>query len=93
MDANPSSLVKGFCIFQWQNALWKRNGESSDNADSTFGIHNYDGTLCASATGKYLLPSAGRVVDSVSYNVDKLSPLTNATHPEGLLKALSQYFK
>jgi hypothetical protein len=92
MDANPSSLVKGFCIFQWQNALWKRNGESSDNADSTYGIHNYDGTLCASTTGKYLSPDGG-MVDSVSYNVDKLSPLTNATHPEGLLQALSQYFK
>ncbi len=91
MDGNPSSMVKGFCIFQWQNALWKRDGSPSDVPDSTYGIHNYDGTLCASTTGKYMSPFG--LYDSVSYNVDKLSPLTNATHPEGLLKALSQYFK
>jgi len=91
MDATPTSMVKGFCIFQWQNALWKRDGNPSDVPDSTYGIHNYDGTLCASTTGKYMSPFG--LYESVSYNVDKLSPLTNATHPEGLLKALSQYFK
>jgi hypothetical protein len=91
MDATPSSLVKGFCIFQWQNANWKRDGSPSDVPDSTYGINNYDGTLCTSTTGKYM--SASGMADSVSYNVDKLSPLTNATHPEGLLQSLSQYFK
>ena len=31
--------------------------------------------------------------DDVTYNVDKLVPLVSSAHPEGLLPALSVYFK
>lgn len=100
MDANPSSQVKGFAIFQWQNAHWKRGGSPNDNTESTFGIHAYNGTLCSSKTGKFYMEGMvnGQYVyalfhDDVSYDVDQLAPLTSAAYPGGLLQALSAYFK
>ncbi len=98
MDANPRSLVKGFSIFEWQHSNWKRNG-GPDDTESTFGIHAYGPVLCQSKTGVFgmwnakdsywvSLPRRCRLDD-----VDALVPLTSADHPEGLLKALSPYFK
>jgi len=99
MDANPQSMVKGFAIFEWQNANWKRNG-GADNTESTFGIQSYGGTLCQSKTGVFGMGHtvAGKYVwahfhDDLSYGVDKLVPLASTSHPEGLLPALSVYFK
>ncbi|CAM5788878.1 hypothetical protein ACFOHU_07245 [Ottowia pentelensis] len=97
MDANPQSLVKGFAIFEWQNANWKRDSKP-DNTESTFGIHAYDGTLCQSKTGTFGMWNAETQVwadfhQDETYDVDKLAPLTSAAHPEGLLTALSKYFK
>ncbi len=97
MDANPQSLVKGFAIFEWQNANWKRN-KGPDNSESTFGIHAYDGTLCQSRTGEFGMWNAkenywASFHGDETYDVDKLSPLTSVAHPEGLLAALSKYFK
>ena len=97
MDANPQSLVKGFAIFEWQNANWKRNN-GPDNTESTFGIHAYNGTLCQSKTGAFGMWNAQKQYwasfhDDETYDVDKLAPLTSAAHPEGLLAALSKYFK
>ena len=90
-------LVKGFTIFEWQNANWKRDNKP-DNTESTFGIHAYNGTLCQSKTGAFGMWNAkenywASFHDDVSYNVDKLAPLTSAAHPEGLLTALSKYFR
>lgn len=99
MDANPDSMVKGFAIFEWQNANWKRGG-TADNTESTFGINAYGGTLCTSRTGAFGMGHMvdGKYVwahfhDDVTYDVDKLVPLASASHPEGLLAALSTYFK
>ena len=97
MDANPQSLVKGFSIFEWQNSNWKRNG-GPDNTESTFGIHAYGPVLCQSKTGVFGMWNAKDSYwvsfhDDVAYDVDALVPLTSADHPEGLLKALSPYFK
>lgn len=98
MDATPNTLVKGFAIFQWQNANWKRGGADKPvNADMRYGIHAYDGTLGQSTTGKFFMagPNGEYALfhENVTYNVDKLAPLTSAAHPEGLLQALSLYFK
>ncbi|WP_024537315.1 cellulase family glycosylhydrolase [Comamonas badia] len=99
MDANPQSLVKGFAIFEWQNANSKRNG-GPDNTESTFGIQSYGGTLCQSKTGVFGMGHtvAGKYDwahfhDDLTYDVDKLVPLTSSAHPEGLLPALSAYFR
>lgn len=97
MDANPQSLVKGFTIFEWQNANWKRDNKP-DNTESTFGIHAYNGSLCQSKTGAFGMWNAQKQYwasfhDDETYDVDKLAPLTSAAHPEGLLAALSKYFK
>ncbi|MBS0301317.1 MAG: hypothetical protein JSR16_04015 [Proteobacteria bacterium] len=97
MDANPQSLVKGFAIFEWQNANWKRDNKP-DNTESTFGIHAYGGTLCQSKTGEFGMWNAkenywASFHGDETYDVDKLAPLTSAAHPEGLLAALSKYFK
>jgi hypothetical protein len=99
MNANPDSQVKGFAIFQWQNANWKRNGlDQPVNTEMYFGIHAYDGSLCQSKTGKFDMyrQSDGAYAlfhDDETYDVDKLAPLTSGAHPEGLLSALSVYFK
>ena len=92
-----ASLVKGFSIFEWQNSNWKRNG-GPDNTESTFGIHAYGPVLCQSKTGVFGMWNAKDSYwvsfhDDVTYDVDALVPLTSAGHPEGLLKALSTYFK
>jgi len=99
MDTNPQSLVKGFAIFEWQNANWKRNN-GPDNTESTFGIQAYGDTLCQSKTGVFGMERTvggkyewAHFHDDVSYDVDKLVPLASASHPEGLLQALSVYFK
>lgn len=97
IDTNPQSLVKGFAIFEWQNANWKRNGEA-DNTESTFGIQAYGGTLCQSKTGSFGMWNAKdsywvEFHGDETYGVDQLLPLTSASHPEGLLTALSKYFK
>ncbi len=97
MDANPQSMVKGFAIFEWQNANSKRDG-GADNSESTFGINAYGGTLCQSKTGAFGMWNAEKGFwagfhDDVTYNVDKLVPLVSSAHPEGLLPALSVYFK
>ncbi|MCO5116590.1 MAG: cellulase family glycosylhydrolase [Burkholderiaceae bacterium] len=97
MDANPQSLVKGFAIFEWQNANWKRDNKP-DNTESTFGIHAYDGTLCQSKTGEFGMWNAkenywASFHGDETYDVDKLAPLTSTAHPEGLPAALSKYFK
>lgn len=94
MDATPQSQVKGFAIFQWQNANWKGG---PGNVESTYGINAYDGTLCSSNTGKFFMQGDGGKFalfhDDQKYDVDKLVPLTSPAHPEGLLQALSKYFK
>ncbi len=97
MDANPQSLVKGFAIFEWQNANWKRDNKP-DNTESTFGIHAYNGSLCQSKTGAFGMWNAQKQYwasfhDDETYDVDKLAPLTSVAHPEGLLAALSKSFK
>lgn len=97
MDANPQSLVKGFAIFEWQNANWKRDGKP-DNTESTFGIQAYVGALCQSKTGEFGMWNAkenywASFHGDEAYDVDKLVPLTSASHPEGLLPALSVYFR
>ena len=97
MDANPQSLVKGFAIFEWQNSNWKRNN-GPDNTESTFGIHAYGAVMCQSKTGAFGMWNAqeskwASFHDDVTYDVDTLVPLTSPDHPEGLLKALSTYFK
>lgn len=99
MDAHPDSLVKGFAIFEWQYSHWKRGG-GPDNADSTYGIQAYAGSLCQSNTGKFFMEGTvnGNYAyagfhEDVRYDVDRLVPLTSGAHPEGLLKALSTYFK
>lgn len=100
MDANPHSQVKGFAIFEWQNAHWKRNGVPTDNSETTFGIQSYGGTLCQSSTGKFYMEGTvgGQYVyalfhDDERYGVDRLVPLTSAAYPNGLLSELSVYFK
>ena len=75
----------------------KRN-KGPDNSESTFGIHAYDGTLCQSRTGEFGMWNAkenywASFHGDETYDVDKLSPLTSVAHPEGLLAALSKYFK
>ncbi len=97
MDANPKSLVKGFAIFEWQNSNWKRNN-GPDNTESTFGIQTYGPVMCQSRTGVFGMWNAQESYwvsfhEDVTYDVDGLVPLANGEHPEGLLKALSQYFK
>lgn len=97
MDANPQSQVKGFAIFEWQNANWKRNG-GPDNTESTFGIHGYGPVLCQAKSGEFgMWNDQGGYWHSFhhdeTYDVDTLVPFTSADHPEGLLKALSVYFK
>ncbi len=69
-----------------------------DNTESTFGIHAYGPVLCQSKTGVFGMWNAKDSYwvsfhDDVTYDVDALVPLTSAGHPEGLLKALSTYFK
>ena len=54
--------------------------------------------LCQSKTGVFGMSNAKDSYwvsfhDDVTYDVDALVPLTSAGHPEGLLKALSTYFK
>ena len=100
MDANPQSQVKGFAIFEWQNAHWKRNGQTADNSETTFGIQSYAGTLCQASTGKFYMDGSvgGQYVyalfhEDVRYNVDRLVPLTSPAYPGGLLQALSVYFR
>lgn len=100
MDANPQSHVKGFAIFEWQNAHWKRNGTSADNSETTFGIQSYSGTLCQASTGKFYMDGTvgGQYVyalfhEDVRYDVDRLVPITSAAYPQGLLQELSVYFK
>lgn len=100
MDDNPDTLVKGFAIFEWQNANWKRGGSPNDNSESTFGINAYGGTLCSSNTGRFYMEGTvdGQYVfhefhADVSYNVDQLVPLTSSKYPNGLLNELSVYFK
>lgn len=99
-DATPKSMVKGFAIFEWQNANWKRNGSPNDNTESTFGIHRYGGALCQSNTGKFYMEGMvngnytyAEFHADVTYNVDELLPLTSAKYPKGLLSELSAYFK
>jgi len=89
--------VKGFAIFEWQNSNWKRNN-GPDNTESTFGIHAYGAVMCQSKTGAFGMWNAqeskwASFHDDVTYDVDTLVPLTSPDHPEGLLKALSTYFK
>ncbi len=100
MDSNPQSQVKGFAIFEWQNAHWKRNGEPAENSESTFGIQSYGGTLCQSNTGAFYMSGVvnGNNVShqfhgDERYDVDKLVPLTSPAYPNGLLSELSVYFK
>lgn len=100
MNEHPDTLVKGFAIFEWQNSNWKRGGTPADNSESSFGIHAYGGTLCSSTTGRFYMEGTvnGQYVfhefhPDVSYNVDQLLPLTSSSHPNGLLKDLSVYFK
>ncbi|MFA7669588.1 MAG: hypothetical protein WCX93_09595 [Burkholderiaceae bacterium] len=96
MDTNPDTLVKGFAIFEWQNANWKRGGTPNDNSESTFGINAYNGVLCQSRTGAFgMSGDAGYALfhDDEAYDVDRLSPLTSPSHPQGLLQELSVYFK
>lgn len=100
MDANPASMVKGFAIFQWQNANWKRGGSNQPNTESTYGINAYDGTLGSAKVDKFFMEGTvngqhqyHEFYPAGTYDVDKLGPLTSAAHPEGLLQALSPYFK
>jgi len=99
-DSTPKTLVKGFAIFEWQDAHWKRNGSPNDNSESTFGIQTYSGSLCQSNTGRFYMEGTidGNHVynefhPDVKYSVDKLIPLTSSAHPKGLLSELSVYFK
>ncbi|MCB5363579.1 hypothetical protein H0484_07430 [Pusillimonas sp. CC-YST705] len=99
-DSTPKTLVKGFAIFEWQDAHWKRNGSPNDNSESTFGIQTYSGSLCQSNTGRFYMEGTidGNHVynefhPDVKYSVDKLVPLTSSAHPKGLLSELSVYFK
>jgi hypothetical protein len=86
LDTNANTRFKGYFIFQWQNANWKGG---SGVADSFYGIHNYDGSLCTSETGPY---KGNQPQDSTEYDVDSLVQKTSAQYPDGLLDELAKIY-